>query len=70
MVHQGYQVPTRPGLRYPTAICVRFRNVILGQAEIQLLCCREVPDQPKALFRQAAVHAVLGDFDEAEEGYR
>ena len=37
---------------------------------ISLPCCREVPDHPKALFRQAAVRAVLGDFDEAEEGYK
>ena len=34
------------------------------------LRCREHPDHPKALFRQASVRSVLGDFDEAEEGYR
>ncbi len=34
------------------------------------LRCREDPDHPKALFRQASVRSVLGDFDEAEEGYR
>lgn len=32
--------------------------------------CREVPDHPKALFRQASVQSVLGNFDDAEEGYR
>ncbi len=37
---------------------------------LALLRCREDPDHPKALFRQAAVRSVLGDFDEAEEGYR
>ena len=34
------------------------------------LCRREVPEHPKALFREASVRSVLGDFDEAEEGYR
>ena len=27
-------------------------------------------DHPKALYRQAAIHALLCDYDEAEQGYR
>ena len=37
---------------------------------VSLCWRREEDEHPKALYRQATIHALLCDYDKAEEGYR